>query len=456
MAKEFDVYTGMIEYKGISFSFMFDKKELRLIPPEEKRREIYYDWFSEEISLGVYAFGDLPVMEEAYLMGRCNEDGRKIIFITRQGAGIGRYNSVLVIEVIGYVLCRYDKETIDRINFCGPEINCIHPIGQAFTYTYKEEYFERGILTIQTNSFDETTTAEQSFYVDHHLVKIHFGISRGISTVVGESPLKLNSSLTFDFEPTDDYSLIIKLWRIAKQFIQYLCYSQNVTFSKMELYAPYEGGKHEGFAELNITSDKSVSDVECLKKGHYIHQKDIGGFEGDILNDIASGKLYIRHLPETYQKGRQKNASDFILTIAAFEWELKRLFPELVKQKKKGEKVFLSEKITGAIEKMMTIMEVFGKQLYEFNGEVFDGDAIGKRLAKQRNNFSHGNLDQEFIGHSLLDLVFMEYLVYGMQLKKYGIPDVKIQRCINDLFQKHIMIKERSSEECKEEPPNSI
>ena len=96
----------------------------------------------------------------------------------------------------------------------------------------------------------------------------------------------------------------------------------------------------------------------------------------------------------------------------------------------------------------MTVMEVFGKQLYGFSDEVFDGDAIGKRLAKQRNNFSHGNLDQEFIGNSLLDLVFMEYLVYGMQLKKYGIPDVKIQRCINDLFQKNIMIKEKSSEEC--------
>ena len=56
-------------------------------------------------------------MEEAYLIGRCNEDGRKIIFITKQGSSIGRYNSVLVIDFVGYILCRYDRETIDRISF---------------------------------------------------------------------------------------------------------------------------------------------------------------------------------------------------------------------------------------------------------------------------------------------------------------------------------------------------
>lgn len=446
MGKEFDVYTGNIEYKGISFMFMFDKKELRFIPPKDKHQEIIYGWFAKEISPGAYAFGELPVMEEAYLIGRCNEDGRKIIFITKQGSSIGRYNSVLVIDFVGYILCRYDRETIDRISFSGPEINCIHPIGQAFTFTYKQDSFENGILTIQTNSFEQTTTDTQIFYVGDQKVAVYFGISRGIGTDVGETPLKWNSSLTFDFYPTNDYDFIFKLWRIAKQFIQYLCYSKNVTFSKIELFAPYEGGKHEGFAELNITSDKSISDLNCLKKGHYIRQNRIAGFEGGILNDIASSKLYIRHLPESYEKGRHKSVADFILIIAAFEWELKQLFPKLARQKQDGKRVTLSEKISSAIMEMMHIMEVFGKQLYGFNHEMFDGEAIGQRLAKQRNNFSHGNLDQEFIGNSLLDLIFMEYFLYAMQLKKYGISDINIQRCINDLFQKHIMIKEATED----------
>ena len=49
------------------------------------------------------------------------------------------------------------------------------------------------------------------------------------------------------------------------------------------------------------------------------------------------------------------------------------------------------------------------------------------------------NLDQEFDELSLLDLTFMEYMIYGMQLKKYGMPDRKIQNAINALFQRHIV-----------------
>ena len=67
---------------------------------------------------------------------------------------------------------------------------------------------------------------------------------------------------------------------------------------------------------------------------------------------------------------------------------------------------------------------------------------MGQRLGKQRNNYAHGNLDQDFVGLSLLDLVYLEMVVYAMQLKYYGISDINIQRAINDLFRQHIMIKE--------------
>lgn len=44
------------------------------------------------------------------------------------------------------------------------------------------------------------------------------------------------------------------------------------------------------------------------------------------------------------------------------------------------------------------------------------------------------NLDKEFIGLSLLDLVYLEYLLYAIQLKAYGLETKKIQKAINDLF----------------------
>lgn len=36
-----DLYTGELTYKGIAFFFTFNKDELRLIPPADKRDEVY-------------------------------------------------------------------------------------------------------------------------------------------------------------------------------------------------------------------------------------------------------------------------------------------------------------------------------------------------------------------------------------------------------------------------------
>ena len=214
MAKEFKIYTGELEYKDINFTFMFNKKELRLIPPKDKKQEINLGWFATEISPGCYSFGELPRMEVPFLAGTCNEDGKKIIFIVKQGDTIGRYNSVLTVPFVGYILCRFERGCVDRMNFTGPEIDCIHPIRNAFSFTYGEESLRNGVFTIQTKNFEETTTESQKFSLDGKEVNAHFGITRGIGVNVGDTPLKLHSSLTFDFEPTEDKQFLFDLWSL--------------------------------------------------------------------------------------------------------------------------------------------------------------------------------------------------------------------------------------------------
>ena len=68
------------------------------------------------------------------------------------------------------------------------------------------------------------------------------------------------------------------------------------------------------------------------------------------------------------------------------------------------------------------------------NNEKLKYSEMGLRLSQQRNNFAHGNLDKDFIGLSLLDLIYLEYIVYAMQLKEYGVKTTFIQQAINDLF----------------------
>ena len=72
--------------------------------------------------------------------------------------------------------------------------------------------------------------------------------------------------------------------------------------------------------------------------------------------------------------------------------------------------------------------------------EKLDYKKMGERLAKQRNHFAHGDLDKEFIGLALLDLIFLEEIVYAMQLKKCGISNENIKRSLNKLFNAGIVL----------------
>ena len=74
------------------------------------------------------------------------------------------------------------------------------------------------------------------------------------------------------------------------------------------------------------------------------------------------------------------------------------------------------------------------------NGKELNYKDMGKRISDQRNNFAHGNLDKEFIGLSLLDLIYLQFIIYIMQLKFYEIEDEKIKKCINELFARNLSL----------------
>ena len=470
------LYTGQLTYKEIEFTFVFDRKELWLIPPKDKKQEIEEQWLGTQIAPGLYT-PNIPVMEDSHLSGICNESGRKIVLLTKRGSYIAThgnhllgYSFVLSIKVIAYVVFKYDRSTIDRISFANSEINAIHPVNKSFTFslgTDFEEFNQNGIMTLTTKDFDSTTTEAQKFSVDDKDVVIYFTISRGVSTKIGEAPLSLDSSLIFEFSPTNDYEFILRLWYIAKDFLSFLCYRRDIYLPITKLSAPCPDGKHEEFATLYVVGEDGRPNKEDLEKGRYIKQELISGHEGQILTDIAANKLYLRHIPESYDSGRHKDAAKFIMLTSAFEWEFRRTYPNGVQ---KSEKTLAIEKTaTEAIELLFKnssgklrdkyrylkkrikddplqseieqigtdfaeIIDLFGKRLYSLNDEKLVYTEMGKRLGDQRNHFAHGDLDKDFIDLSLLDLIFLERIVYAIQLRYYAIETPKIQNAINDLF----------------------
>lgn len=468
MAETLVYYTGILLYKGISFTFAFDGSKLRLIPPKDKEHEVEWEWGKKPLGNGVYTWGDPVPVGEDFIIGECNETRHRIIFLPKQGATLGLYNSVVFIPLAAYVICKNDKSTIDRISFSCPEINYIHPVNKAIKLILPTDEFQNnGIFTISTQDFDMTTTERRTFMVDGKEIKAHFGISRAVSTKIHEPPLRLDSSLVFEFDAIDDYQFIYRLWWIAREFVRFLCYRKNVFIPEAQLAAPLDGGKHEPFATVYFLGQDGETESETLNKGRYIKQVHISGHEGEILSDIASDNIYLRHLPETYRMGRHIDAARFVMITAAFEWEFRRLYPTGVEktestieaeqvvsdciQKHIDEASGRQKKIYRFLKKLVKadslqseiiqmgkdfsgIIGSFGDHLYQLNKHELKYSEMGQRLAEQRNHFAHGDLDKDFIGLSLLDLIFLEYVVYAMQLKHYGVEDVEIQKSINELF----------------------
>ena len=185
------------------------------------------------------------------------------------------------------------------------------------------------------------------------------------------------------------------------------------------------------------------------------------------MEDIASNKLYLRHIPKSYDSGQHIDAAKFIMLTSAFEWEFRRIYPNGVKkseaalavEKTATEEIeILFRRSTGRLRNkyrylkkrikddplqseivqvgtdFAEIINLFGERLYSLSNEKLIYSEMGQRLADQRNHFAHGDLDKDFIDLSLLDLIFLERIVYAMQLKYYAIEAPKIQSAINDLF----------------------
>lgn len=469
MVFESHTYSGVCTYRDIDFTFVFDGDELRLIPPTDKRKTIRMDWIMTPLAKGVSTMGDPLTMDEPYLTGYCNETGNDFIFITKQGGHIGSQNSVLFVPIVAYIRCKYKRDRIARMSFTSPVINCIHPVTQGFGFSMDIENFNTtGVFTVTTQSFEKTTTVPQTFTVDDTQVSVEFSISRKLSTKLNDSPITLSSSMLFAFEPTNDYRFIYRLWYTAKQFLQYLCYRKNVFLPEVVLSAPTGDGKYEEFATLYVFNETGDDEAETLKSGRYIKHLNLSGAEGKILTDIANGTLYLRHLPQSYRSGRSIDASRFIMITAAFEWEFRRNFPDGIAKSdatlkaedavaQEVQKLFdnagnrkqrsiysflqklvrsdsLESEIVHTGRAIDNIIGVFGKHLYRMNGQELKYSDMGKRLSSQRNNYAHGNLDKDFIGLSLLDLMYMEYVLYAMQLHYYGIDATNIRHSINDLF----------------------
>lgn len=462
--------TGTLQMMGYEFFFTFDEEKLSLIPKEGEKDVISHSWFYTKLETGGFAWpGEPKFVEEDFLYGRTNETNRVITFLTNKYVQLHENNGIITVPILSYFFSYSNRPTISRMSFSGLELNYIHPINHAFEISYKPEEHD-GKINISTYDFDSTTTEKQKFSVFGKEVQVYFGITRTTSLSIENPPLALPSSMVFHFEETQDYSFVRELYRIAKEFIQFLCNRRNISFTEIQL-----SNKKGKVGQFNEIEEDIEIEMKPLKEGRYIQQKYIDGYEGKILNDITKNNLYLRHLSKSFNDSRIIDAASFVLRTAAFEWEFRRLFSEdelKSEQRKKLEEeagkgleclietstdklkqiykdlkksavsyLSLSQKIRQIFEEYgVTLLDVFGSHIYKLNKISYNHSEIGERIGKQRNNFAHGNLDKEFINESLLDVVFLEQIVLAMQLQYFGIDEITTKKIINEVFRHNLIV----------------
>lgn len=81
----------------------------------------------------------------------------------------------------------------------------------------------------------------------------------------------------------------------------------------------YDDSHYPSTAEFKLARSSEPFDTKPLEKGRYIQLSLLDPYEIKMFGAIADGEIYLRHIPETYEKGHTLDASDFVLTSAAFE-----------------------------------------------------------------------------------------------------------------------------------------
>ena len=468
-----DIYTGALQLKGKDFSFVFDEKNLRLIPED---KGVIHEWIHREIVKGVYTFADPLTVEEPVLAGHCNETGNELIFLVPEGSGIDQNNGIFTIHPLAYIVYKYKRKPISGISFTCQELDWIFPVGSAYKVQLGTEGGNHGIQSIMSKDFCDVTTNEQSFEFQKREVKTYISISRFFNSG-SRSPLEFASTLFFEFEETEDYLWVYGLIDIAIRFIRFLCNRQNIAFDSIVLSSREDDTQIDN-AKMYLIGRKEEDDQSRIEHRNIRYQY-IEGYEGRILQEITNSTVYLRHLPISYRLGQTINAATFVMITAAFEWEFRKLFPDGVEKNKKlidaedkakeildglitantgelkGQFKFmrklvgndsLSSEIIYTGKELNDILEPLGNRLYGMNNQTFKYSEIGDRVSKQRNDFAHGNLDQEFDPLALLDIMFFKEVVYVMQLKRFGLSDRNILESINSLFNQRVFFGDNLKE----------
>lgn len=444
---------GIVNYKNEKYIFKLEDDILYLESINDlEGKFIYPNWFVNP-----------PIFSGEFISGINAENGN-ILWIKTIKAPASFKNTRLEIRIEFYIEIS-ENVNINRIVMMGNEIDYIYDISNGIE---KYQFDENGMALCKTKRTENTTSNIETFTIGEKTIEINFGINKAIKPRSSQ-PMLLQSFISLTFEETNDYNFIYHLYLLIKKFLAYLCYRQSINITNIDLYTKDSEGKYKYIGDFYYVNYDIKVENEKIVKDRNIQYDAVKGQIGNILQNIENKNLYLRHIPKSYKDSKTLDCSKFIMVTAAFEHLFKDLYPNGINHSPKTINAFneikksLQEKVdttTGEIKKQyryllkivgsdslsQKIVQVgkdydnligdIGRYLYSLNNmeKKFNYKEIGCRIEKKRNDYAHGNLNDDFDDITFAAIIFMERVVYLLQLSLYHIDYNTIIKQIERLF----------------------
>lgn len=445
------MFTGITEYQGKKYNFIIEEDTLKI----ESADGDGFFWMDA-------LENEKRELTEREFRCECFFSGEILIALT-QSKYYTFTNNTMVIKLRAVIVFRSEVSPIYRMVFYSPELDSILETRKAFDTI---EYSTDGSIRMSIKPSADTTLIDGKFVLMDSEIEIQFAIARAVSFGSSSQPVELHGIMIFKFDAQDSIEMFVKLSEYAKMFLSFLCYRNNTSFKKISLQKKNENGQFLECGECVVFGSGEIENSTLIAERR-IPYSYIGDKACRIFQDIIQGTLYLRHVPYSYRDSRKITPARFVLIMAAFDWEFRKMYPNGLPKSSEREaaeriaKDALSELVESSSGKLKTIYKylldriqdtsmqmkiahtcnefsaiacILGKQLYRSENGDQDFILISERLGKQRNNFAHGNIQDPISDHAILDFLFLERIMYAMQLNRYIKEETLIINAISELF----------------------
>lgn len=454
---------GFLELKGEKYPFELDKDsfELKLYNLTAKDECIK---FFEAIKSFTIQERDRKWIDRMVIRGVTSEN-YLVFFGTIDNPE--SYNGYYTYRVDWYYITDEDSEMANEVRFYSREINYFYDPTRSFekNVTYKNDE----ILTLQSVNVHsvDSEALQGGSYIENTIQVDVTCKSNFILHYESTFPVESESYLNLHFSEAINIETLVYNARIVNNFLKYICYRNNISFSNISVYTASSGGKQRNCGIL-IFRYQNDEDKNEKSRNRIIRAEYLNEHIADIIQAIINNEIRLDHCCDSLGDLFNYSIDRVIMILSAFEREYRNIYGQdairseeykIIKQgviqsiekyaenlrgknKKyakslakriKDQDASYGDNVKFAFEDCQEIMDVFIKRCFDGSYEdIVEG--ISESVNNLRNGIAHSRLDMEIEPRHLTDIKLIEEMLYVIRLKKLSIEVPVIQKAINELF----------------------